>query len=302
MKLALFLFVFSLPLELAAQQATEPQTVTQEAVMQEAATLELPETPQPVSGYSSSAEFQQAGSPPQAGSLPQAPAEHQETAAERKAAAARELKQEESQRMLGVIPNFNSVMSGHAEPLSPGQKFHLFFKGSVDPFQFVAAGIDSAIEQGENSYPEYKQGFKGYAKRYGASYADGFDGNFWGNAVLPSLFHQDPRYFRLGTGTFMHRLLYSVETTVRTKGDNGKWQPNYSNVLGNLIGGSISNVYYPASDRGVGLTLERGFTVSAEGAIGSLAVEFYPDVVRHYQQRKAAKQAAAASRAAAQQP
>ena len=187
--------------------------------------------------------------------------------------------------MLGVIPNFNTVMSGEAAPIDAKEKFRLFFKSSIDPFQFVAAGVDAGIEQGEDSYPEYHQGIEGYAKRYGAAFADGFDGNFFGNAVLPSLLHQDPRYFRLGHGSFKRRLWYSIIANVRAKGDNGKWQPNYSNIAGNLIGGAISNVYYPAEDRGLGLTFERGFTVTAEGAIGSAAVEFYPDVIQWWRKK-----------------
>jgi hypothetical protein len=215
-----------------------------------------------------------------------------QTPEERRAEAERELKQEESQHMLGVIPSYNSVLSGEAAPIDAKQKFHLFFKSSIDPFQFFSAGVDALLEQAENSYPEYHQGIEGYAKRYGAAFADSFDGNFWGNAVLPSVLHQDPRYFRLGHGTFKSRVWYAAISTVRCKGDNGKWEPNYSNVLGNFIGGAISNFYYPASDRGVGLTLERGLTVNAEGALGSLAVEFYPDVSKWYHNRKARKAAA----------
>lgn len=212
-----------------------------------------------------------------------------QTDEQKRAAAQKQLEQEEHQRMLGVIPNFNEVIGGKAEPLTPKQKFHLFFKGSIDPYQFVIAGIDAGIEQGEDQYPSYDQGFLGYLKRFGASYADGFDGNFFGNAVLPSLLHQDPRYFRLGHGTFKHRLWYSMISNVRAKSDAGKWQPNYSNVIGNLIGGAISNAYYPAVDRGFGLTIERGFTVTAEGAVGSFLEEFYPDYAAWRQRRKARK-------------
>jgi hypothetical protein len=203
--------------------------------------------------------------------------------------AADQLKAEEKQRMLGIVPAFNAVESGEAAPLSPGQKFDLWYHSSIDPFTFAVAGIDAGIEQAEDSYPEYHYGFVGFAKRYGASYADSVDGNFWGNAVLPSLLHQDPRYFRLGHGSFKRRLWYSAISTVRCKGDNGKWEPNYSNVAGNLIGGAISNAYYPASDRGVGLTLERGFTVTAEGAFGSLALEFYPDAIGYLKRRHHSK-------------
>ena len=188
--------------------------------------------------------------------------------------------------MLGIMPAFNSVESGAAVPLTKGQKFDLWYHSAIDPFTFAVAGIDAGIEQAENSYPEYHQGFEGFAKRYGAAYADNVDGNLWGNAILPVLLHQDPRYFRLGTGSVKKRLLYAAYSTVRCKGDNGKWQPSYSNIGGNLIGGAISNAYYPASDRGVGLTLERGFTVTAEGVFGALAFEFYPDFARYLQRRR----------------
>jgi len=187
--------------------------------------------------------------------------------------------------MLGVVPAFNVVESGQAVSLSPGQKFDLWYHSSVDPFTFAVAGIDAGIEQAENEYPEYNQGLVGFAKRYGASYADSVDGNFWGNAVLPSLLHQDPRYFRLGHGSLKSRLWYATISTVRCKGDDGKWQANVSNIGGNLIGGAISNLYYPAADRGVGLTLARGFTVTAEGAFGSLALEFYPDAISYLKRR-----------------
>ena len=124
------------------------------------------------------------------------------------------------------------------------------------------------------------------SKRYGASFADQFDGTILGNGVFPVILHQDARYYRLGTGKVMHRLIYSVGTTVRCKGDNGKWQPNISNLLGNLAAGGISNVYYPAADRGFELTVEQALTVTAEGAVGALLIEFYPDIEKHVFHRK----------------
>ncbi len=191
--------------------------------------------------------------------------------------------------MLGVIPAFNVVMGGYAPPLTPGQKFHLFFKSAVDPAQFGIVALDAGIEQAQGEYPSYRGGFKGYSRRYGASYADDFDGNLFGNAILPSLLHQDPRYFRLGHGKFSHRLGYSLASTVRCKGDDGHWQFSISNIGGNLIGGAISNAYYPQEDRGFGLTMERGFTVTAEGAIGSLVVEFYPDAIAYLKRHRHGK-------------
>ena len=204
---------------------------------------------------------------------------------ERRGQAEKEISAQEKQRMLGVIPNFNTVMSGEAAPIDAREKFHLFFRSSIDPFQFVGTGLVALIEQAQDSYPEYGQGFAGYSKRYGSSFADTFDGNFWGNAVLPSLLHQDPRYYRLGHGGFKKRLWYVVISPVRCKGDNGRWEVGYSNIGGNFIGGTISNLYYPAEDRGVVLTVQRALVVTAEGAIGSFAVEFYPDVAEWYRRR-----------------
>ncbi len=213
--------------------------------------------------------------------------------ATRQTAAARssdeQLKAEKKQRLLGIMPAFNTVESDEAVPLRASQKFDLWFHAAIDPFTFAVAGIDAGIEQAEDTYPEYSQGMEGFAKRFGAGYADNVDGNFWGNAVLPSLLHQDPRYFRLGHGSAKRRLWYAALSTVRCKSDKGKWQPNVSNVGGNLIGGAIANVYYPASDRGVGLIFERGFTVTAEGAFGALAFEFYPDAIRYLERHHQAK-------------
>ncbi len=188
--------------------------------------------------------------------------------------------------MLGIMPAFNVVESGEATPLTKGQKFDLWFHSAIDPFTFAVAGIDAGIEQGEDTHADYRQGFTGFLKRYGSSYADNVDGNLWGNAILPSLLHQDPRYFRLGHGTAKRRLWYAALSTVRCKGDNGKWQPNYSNITGNLIGGAISNIYYPPADRGFGQVFESGFTVTAEGALGAVAFEFYPDAIAYFKRRR----------------
>jgi hypothetical protein len=205
----------------------------------------------------------------------------------------KELQEEEHQRMLGVVPTFSVVMNGQAHPLTAGQKYRLWFRSSIDPFTFGGTAIFAGIEQARDSFPGYGQGFEGYAKRYGASYADTVDGGFWGNAVLPAIFHQDPRYFRLGKGSINHRFWYSVSAAVRCKGDNGHWQFNYSNIAGNFIGGGISNLYYPAEDRGVALTFERGAVVTAEGVFGPIAYEFYPDAIAYLKRHFGSKPKAA---------
>lgn len=194
--------------------------------------------------------------------------------------AEQQLQQEEKQRILRVVPSFENTSNLDAAPLSSGQKFRLAVRTATDPFVFVTASADAGLSQATNKFPGYGQGVEGYAKRLGASYADTFDGNLWSNAIFPSLLHQDPRYFRLGHGKISKRTLWAIASIVWTKNDNGTWGFNYSNVLGNIATGGVSNLYYPASDRGVGLTFQRAFTVTAEGAIGAIGVEFWPDIAR----------------------
>jgi hypothetical protein len=285
---------------LKAQQLTA--STGSAAILPDAATL--PDAPAPqltaeMSTSDQSAQTQESQTP----AAPQA-----ETPEQRKARAAAELKAEETQRMGGIVPNFMAVNNGKALPITPGQKFQLFFKGAFDSYQFALAGIDAGIGQAEDSDRGYNQGLKGFARRYGANYGDNFDGNLWGNAVLPSLLHQDPRYFRLGHGPILHRALYSISTTFRTRGDSGNWQPAYSNIMGNLIGAAISNVYYPNypdDERGLYPTLRRGLSVTYQGTIGGLLEEFYPDLSDKYKQHRARKQArlaAADGAARAQDP
>ena len=229
------------------------------------------QSPQSLAGPPASPE------PAQVETLPPQPGQSARKTAEQQRAE-EELRQQKKQRILGVIPNFNTSYVQDAAALSPRQKFSLALKSAVDPFQFAAAAVDAGLNQWENEYPGYGQGAQGYGKRLGASYADNFDGTLLGGAVFPVLLHQDPRYFRKGSGSFKSRLFYAVSTTVRCKNDRGAWEPNYSNVLGNIAAGGISNLYYPSTDRGAGLTLERALTVTAEGAIGTVFVEFWPDI------------------------
>lgn len=203
--------------------------------------------------------------------------------------AAEQVKQQEKQRIAGVVPNFNVSYDQGAAPLTRKQKLHIAFRTAVDPVAFGIAAFDAGFSQAQNDFPGYDQGAKGYAKRFGASYADNFDGTILGNAIFPILLKQDPRYFRRGTGSFQSRLLYSLSTTVWSKSDNGNWGPNYSNVLGNLAAGGISNLYYPSSDRGAALTFERGFTVTAYGAFGGVFNEFWPDIAKKLFKDKLAK-------------
>ena len=211
------------------------------------------------------------------------------TPEEQRRKAQEQLEQEEHQRVWAVVATFNTTANREAVPLSPGQKYQLFFKSATDPWPFLLASVLAGIGQAENSLPEYGQGVQGYGKRFGAEYGDYFIGNFLGNAVLASLWHEDPRYYQKGHGSYPRRALWAATGTVWCKRDNGTWGPNYANVVGNLSGAAVANVYYPESERTVGGTIGRGFSVTAQGIIGSEVIEFWPDIVRHHQRKQAEK-------------
>jgi hypothetical protein len=189
--------------------------------------------------------------------------------------AQEELKQEETQRVLGVLPNFYVSYVPNAPPLTRKQKYDLAWKSSIDPVTFVAVGIFAGIEQATNTYDEYGQGAQGYGKRYGAGFADQFIGNMIGGAILPAWWKQDPRYFYKGTGTTRSRAFYAIKSAVMCKGDNGRWEVNYSGIVGGLAAGGISNLYYPASDRnGAGLTFQNALIGTAASAVQNIFQEF----------------------------
>jgi Carboxypeptidase regulatory-like domain len=160
-----------------------------------------------------------------------------------------QVQEQEKQRIFSVIPNFYVTYIHDAVPLTTGQKFHLAWKSTTDPFTPVGIAILAGAEQAADALEGYGQGAQGYAKRFGASYADVVAGTFIGSAILPSLLKQDPRYFYKGTGPLHSRILYAIGSPVFCKGDNGRWQPNYSNLMGAVAAGGISSLYYPSTDR-----------------------------------------------------
>jgi hypothetical protein len=189
--------------------------------------------------------------------------------------AEEQIKIEEKQRVLGAIPNFYVSYVPDAAPLNSKQKFRLALRTVVDPFTLVVVGGTAGVEQAQNHFSGYGQGAQGYGKRFGAVYADTVAGTFIGGAVLPSLLKQDPRYFYKGKGSMPARFFYAIGNSVICKGDNKRWQANYSNIVGNLAAGGISNLYYPEQDRnGAGLTLENGAIGIGATAIQNLFQEF----------------------------
>ena len=186
-----------------------------------------------------------------------------------------QLKEEEKQRVLGFIPNFYVTYVPDAAPLATKQKYQLAWKSVIDPFTFAGVGVIAGLQQASDDFSGYGQGVQGYAKRFGAAYGDVVSGTFIGSAILPSLLKQDPRYFYKGTGSTRSRVLYALANSVICKGDNKRWQPNYSGILGSFATGGISYLYYPASDRdGTQLVLQNTLIRIGEGAFENVLQEF----------------------------
>jgi hypothetical protein len=186
-----------------------------------------------------------------------------------------QVKDEEKQRVLGFIPNFYVTYDPHPVALTSRQKFELAWKTSIDPVTFAIVGGIAGIQQANNDFSGYGQGAQGYAKRFGSTYANLFAGTFIGSAILPSLLKQDPRYFYKGSGSVRDRSFYAIAFAVICKGDNGRWQVNYSNILGSLAAGAISNLYYPAQNRnGAALTFENTAIGIGATAAANLVEEF----------------------------
>jgi hypothetical protein len=188
--------------------------------------------------------------------------------------AEEQIKAQEKQRVLGIVPNFYVTYAANPVPLNPRQKFQLAWKDMIDPVTFALTGATAGIQQAQNDFSGYGQGAAGYAKRFGANYADNATSTFIGSALLPSLFKQDPRYFYKGTGSTRSRIMYAVAMSVVCKGDNGHWQFNYSAILGGFASGAISNLYYPPKDRGASLVFENTAIGTAETAAFNLLQEF----------------------------
>jgi hypothetical protein len=180
----------------------------------------------------------------------------------------------EHQRVVGVIPNFYSSYDWNAPPMLAKQKFQLGIRSVLDPVSFLSVAGVAGAEQYQGVFPAYGSGLEGYGKRYGAALANHVSGTLLGRAVYPSIFHQDPRYFYKGNGSIGSRVLYAISATVIARGDDGRWKPNYSKVLGNFSAAAISNLYYPAADRGASLVLWNGLADMGGDALANLIREF----------------------------
>jgi hypothetical protein len=190
--------------------------------------------------------------------------------------------------MFYVMPNYLTV-DGQAQvpPVSWKEKFAMAAKGSFDPYEFTIVGIVAGIRQADNSSPAFGQGMKGYAKRYGAAFADQVDGNVMVGGVYPTILKIDPRYFRLGRGSFVHRFGYAIDRIFIARKDSGGNMFNIPEFAGNATAIAISNVYYPAADRSWSSSLSDWGTQMGLDAFGNELKEFWPDVHGYLQRRHA---------------
>jgi hypothetical protein len=204
----------------------------------------------------------------------------------------REIKnKEQSRRVLGVVPQFAVTDRKDAPPLSAAGKFQLFRKSAFDPVEFGLVGLEAGLSQAQNEFPSYGQGAEGYAKRYGAAFADEVSTGFWSNFFWASVLKEDPRYFRLGEGGFKRRFFYALKQEVVCHTDKGGRSFSFENALGALSSGGLSNAYYPQDDRGLELTMSRSGIAVLYGSLGGVVDEFWPDVQRKLFHKRRAEQA-----------
>jgi hypothetical protein len=194
-------------------------------------------------------------------------------------------KSEQSQRILGVIPQFGTTSRQDASPLTSGDKFRLFLRSAFDPVELSTVGLQAGLSQAENEFPEYGQGAAGYGKRYGATLADEVSSGFWANYFYPVLLKEDPRYFRRGQGSIKRRFAYALTQEFVCRTDKGGRSFAWENVLGAFTAGGLSNAYYPPAERGLGLTMSRSAIAIGYGSLGGLVDEFYPDIAHRFFRR-----------------
>jgi hypothetical protein len=203
--------------------------------------------------------------------------------------ATEEVHEELHQRVLGFIPNFYVSYHPDAAPLTTKLKFQLAWRSTTDPVTLGGTAFLAGLQQAGDQYPEFGQGMEGYGKRLGAGYGDVLASTFLSGAIFPTVLKQDPRYYFQGSGSTRSRILHAISNSVRCKGDNGRWQVNYSNILGSFGGAAASSYLYPTTNRGT-FTLSNGFIRMGESSLAGIVQEFV--VPKLSKQAKRARQQA----------
>lgn len=182
--------------------------------------------------------------------------------------------------IFGIVPNYTTVNTPpkQYQPISDREKFKFATEDTFDPCSLVITGVYAGIAQWGNNYRQFGQGMQGYGKRYGAAFADGAISNYVTEGLLPSLLHEDPRLFRLGTGNKWKRGIYAATRVLITRTDSGGERFNISEIAGNMMSASLSNLYYPPLNRSWDNTFEH-FAINVVSDAGfNVLKEFYPDM------------------------
>jgi hypothetical protein len=224
------------------------------------------------------------------------PATQSQPPADKNNEAGKESTKSKNDRMFFVMPNFLTVENeSRVAPISWKEKFIITTKGAFDPYEFFVVGILAGVRQAENAYPGFGQGFEGYAKRYGAGFADQVDGNIMVGGVFPTILKTDPRYFQLGKGRFLYRFGYAFSRILITRRDSGGRMFNIPEFAGNATAIAISNLYYPAADRGFSAGANNWGVQMGIDALGNELKEFWPDIHRRLTKKKRPAAATAVS-------
>ena len=195
--------------------------------------------------------------------------------------ATEQVKNEEKHRVLGFIPDFYVNFDEDPAPMTAKLKFQLALKALNDPVTLVGYAANAGLYQA-GGYPDYRGGMAGYGQRLGATMAGGYAHLLMADAILPSLLHQDPRYFYQGNGSTRSRALHAFSSALFARGDDGRREINYSGIGGDLFSGAVANAYYPERERGGSLVL-RGALLGTGGRISyALVEEFVFNRRRHF--------------------
>ena len=186
---------------------------------------------------------------------------------------------QQTKRILWIVPNFQAVSANtHLPPLSFKQKFWLATEGTFDYSSFISVGMQAAIEQATNTYPEFHQGAAAYGRYYWHTFADAGIENYLVAAILPAITHEDPRYYTLFRGGFLHRTRYAISRLWITKTDAGAATFNFSEILGSCVAMEASSRYYPRHERAASEILERWVSLLLNDGVGNVVQEFWPDI------------------------
>jgi hypothetical protein len=186
---------------------------------------------------------------------------------------------QQTKRILFIVPNFRSVSAdAKLPPTTSREKLKIFFDDSFDYSAFVEVAILAGLGEDESSEPEFHGGAPGYARYYWHSFADNVDGNLMTEYAIPVLTREDPRYYTLGHGGFLHRSVYSVSRLFITRNNQGDPTPNFSEIVGNGAAAGVSNLYYPSEERTWTKTGQRWVLQVGIDGLSNLVKEFWPNI------------------------